>query len=247
MTVALVNQTMANAYWPDGRALGGRFQIGRATATVVGIVGDVRHGSVTDPIKTKFYMPYTQFSRASGSTPSGGTLVVKTSGDPMALAGSLRALVRELDPNVPVATVRTMDDVIATALTTPRLTSSVLVVFAVTALLLAAIGVYGLLVYVVAQRSHEIGIRLAIGAHRGQIVNLVAGHGLRLAAGGIILGTALAAVAGQAIASQLYDVTVLDPTTFVVVPVVLLVVAACASVAPAWWATRISPLTVLRR
>ncbi len=248
--VALVNEAMAAKYWAGRDAMGGRFIIGGAKTpwiTVVGIVGDVRHNGVTAAIKPKFYRPYMQFTQSGTNPVNTGTLVVKTGGDPRALIAPLRAATRELDAAIPLAAVRPMTDVVDTALTAPRLTSRVFVGFAGVALLLAAIGIYGLLVFLVSQRAHEIGIRLAIGAARGQIVRLIFGQGLRLAATGIGIGLGLAVLLARTLKGLLYGVPVFDPLTFIVVPGVLLTVAVGACLAPARRAAAVDPVTALKR
>ncbi|MFI5177586.1 MAG: FtsX-like permease family protein, partial [Vicinamibacterales bacterium] len=215
--------------------------------SVVGIVGNVRHNGVTVPIKTKFYRPYPQFSQTTGRAMDTGTIVVRTDSDPLRLAEPLRAATRMLDPAIPLAAVRPMTEVVDTALTSPRLTSTVFLGFAAVALALSAVGIYGLLVYLVSQRSHEIGIRVAIGAERRQIVSLVFNHGLRLAGVGIAVGLLLAALLTHTLAGLLYGVPPFDPATFVVVPLVLLGVALVASFVPARRAAAVDPLIALRR
>jgi predicted permease len=248
--VALVNQTMASKFWAGRDAIGGRFKTGGAKTPwirVVGIVGDVRHNGVTGTIKPKFYRPYTQWTQNSDYPVNTGTIVVRTTGDPRMVAGPLRAATRALDAAIPLAAVRPMTDVVDTALTAPRLTSTVFVGFAGVALLLSAVGVYALLVYLVSQRSHEIGIRVAIGAQRGQIVRLVFGHGLRLAAIGIGSGLVLALLFSRSITGLLYGVPALDPATFAVVALVLLAVALVASLLPARRAAAVDPVVALKR
>jgi predicted permease len=251
MPVALVNEVLAAKYWPNQDAIGKRFQMGgnpkSPWITVVGIVGNVRHNGITAPIKTKFYRPYTQFSQTTGNAISGGTLVVRTSGGPLALAGAVNSATHEVDPNVPLAAVRTMDDVVETSMTAPRLTSSVFLGFGLVAVVLAAVGIYGLLVFLVSQRMHEIGIRVAIGAGRSQIVQLVFGHGVRLAALGIVIGLIAAAIWTRTLSTLLYGVPALDPLTFVVVPMILLVVAMAACLIPARRAASVDPIVALKR
>lgn len=173
-------------------------------------------------------------------------LVVRATGDLATLAGPLRQTVRQLDPTLPVAAPRPMTDVVATALATPRLTGFLLGSFAAIALALAAVGLYGLLSYLVARRTHEIGIRMAMGAERRQVLGLVLGHGLALALGGIGLGVVAAFGATRLMRSLLYEVGPTDPVTFLAVPLALLAVAAVASLVPAARATRVSPVVALR-
>ncbi|HET9373244.1 MAG TPA: ABC transporter permease [Vicinamibacterales bacterium] len=245
--VALVNEAFVRQYLNGRDPLTGRFRQGSSQEwiSIVGVVADVKHNGITGQVKAKFYRPYAQYHRG-GNTQRGGTLVIRTAGQPLAIAASVKAAVRELDDDIPVVGIRTMDDIVATSITAPRLTSSVLIAFAAVALTLAAIGIYGLLAYLVAERSKEIGIRMAIGARSGSIVSLVVRHGVALALGGIIAGVAASFFATRFIESQLHDVSALDPATFAIVPVILLLVALAASLAPAWRATRVDPLRTLR-
>lgn len=248
--VALVNETMAAKFWAGRDPIGGRFKSGAPETpwiTVVGIVGDVRHNGITSRVKPKFYRPYTQWSQTAGFSLNQGTIVVRTTDEPERVASALRAATRSIDASVPLAAMRPMTDIVNTALTAPRLTSAVFIAFAAVALLLSAVGVYGLLVFLVSQRAHEIGIRVAIGAGRHQIVGLVFGHGLRLAAAGIVIGLALAALLARTLTSLLYGVPALDPVTFAVVPVLMLIVALVASLVPARRAASVDPVVALKR
>ncbi len=248
--VALINEAMANKYWDGRNPIGGRFRMGnnpqRPWITVVGVVGNVRHNGVTAEIKPKFYRPFGQFHQSTGNPARNLTLIARTTGDPGALATPLRSHVRTLDPQVPVAAIRTMDEVVNTSIATPRLTGSVLVLFAALALLLAGIGIYGVLSFVVNQRRQELGIRLAIGAARGHVLRLVLRGGLGLTSIGIVVGLAVAAVATPLLTPLLHNVTPYDPWTFIAVPLVLLAISAVAAIVPAWRASRVDPLTALR-
>ncbi|MGE0040988.1 MAG: ABC transporter permease [Vicinamibacterales bacterium] len=251
--VAVINETMARAYWRDeAAALGGRIRVGsdpsRPWATVVGIVADERHNGVTGVVKEKFFIPHPQWHVVTnGLVVRSVFLVVRGDGDPAALAGPIRADVRTLDPKLPVANVRPMEDVVASALATPRLTGFLLSAFAVVALVLAAVGIYGVLAYFVSRRTHEIGIRMAVGADRAGVLGLILGQGLRLAGGGILAGTTAAYALTRLMSSLLYGVAPGDPVTFAAVPLVLAVVAGLASAVPALRAMRVSPLTALRQ
>ncbi len=249
--VMVVNETMARTYWPDGQALGGRVRVGgnpdRPKAVVVGIVADERHNGVTAATKEKFYVPHSQWHVVTnGSLIRNAFIVVRTTGDPLTAAGPVRAAVRRMDPSLPVASVRPMREVVAAALATPRLTGFLLGAFAAIALTLAVVGLYGVLSYVVARRTHEIGIRLAMGASRGHVLTMVLTHGLSLAAAGIALGLAAAAGVARLMSGLLYDVQPSDPLTFVAVPLALLAVAALASLLPALRAVGVSPTLALR-
>ena len=210
--------------------------------TVVGIVGNVRHNGITDVIKEKFYVPHTQWHKSVGNPIRGMSLVVKTQGDPNALAGPVRRAVRGMDPSLPVADVRTMDDVVSATLSAPRFTGMLLGVFAGLALALSAIGIYGVLSYVVSRRTREIGIRVAIGAGRAQVLRLVLGSGVGLSLVGIVIGLAVAASLSRLMTTLLHDVQPGDPATFAAVAVILTAVAIAASLVPAWRATRVDPV-----
>jgi predicted permease len=248
--VGLVNETMARTYWEGRDPIGGRFRMGsRDTGpwvTVVGVVADERHNGVTAPIKEKFYRPHAQFYRSTGFTPSSMSLVVKATGDPMRLVGPLRTAVRELDPNVPVSSVRLMTEIVAGSMATPRLASGLLGLFAAVALVLSAVGIYGVLAYVVGQRTQEIGIRMAIGAAPAAVRRLVLGQGLRMSLAGVGLGTVVAFGLARLLGGLLHDVRPHDPVTFALVPLLLLAIALLASYLPARRATRIDPIAALR-
>ena len=251
--VAVVNETMARTYWTDLTAVvGGRIRLGSAPerpwATVVGVVADERHHGVTGIVKEKFFIPHHQWPIATaGGDPIRSVFVVaRTTGDPMSVAGAIRAEVKQMDASLPVANVRSMNDVVAAALATPRLTGFLLGVFAAIALALAAVGIYGVLAYLVSQRTHEIGIRLAIGADRSHVLGLVLLQGLGLAAVGIVAGLIGAFALTRLMQSLLYGVRPHDPITFVAVTAALLLIALMASVLPAWRAIRVSPVIALR-
>jgi putative ABC transport system permease protein len=243
--VALINETMARTYWPAQDPIGRRIRQGgpeRPWITIVGIVGDVRHNGLEVAIKEKFYRPHAQFLFPVRNM----HLVVKSQDGPMALAAAIRAEVRAIDPALPVANVRTMEEVVATAMSQPRLAQWVLVLFGVMALLLAAIGLYGVLSYLVSERRHEIGIRLAIGAQPRGVRAIVLRQGLVLAVTGVAVGTAASLALATLVEGLLHGVAPQDPLTFVSVPLVLIAVALLASWIPAWRATRVSPLLALK-
>jgi ABC-type antimicrobial peptide transport system permease subunit len=215
---------------------------------VVGIVADERHNGVTAAVNEKFFIPHIQWPVVtSGGDPVRSVfVVVRTSGDPLSVAGAARSAVRDLDASVPVGNVRTMNEVVATSLATPRLTGFLLGAFAAIALALAAVGIYGVLAYLVSQRTQEIGIRLALGADRTQVIGLVMKQGLVLAAAGIVIGLIFALALTRLMQGLLYDVRPNDPITFAAVTCVLLLVAVLASVLPARRATNVSPLIAVR-
>jgi putative ABC transport system permease protein len=250
LPVAVVNETLARQYFKDGQAVGGRLRVGRMTnpwVVVVGIVADERHNGVTGLVKGKFYIPHSQWHVVTGGNlVRNAFIVIRTTGDTMTLAGPVRGEVRGLDPTVPVANVRPMTEVVAAALATPRLTGFLLGTFAAIALVLAAVGIYGVLAYLVSRRTHEIGIRLAIGADRSQVLRLILGHGLRLTAAGLTMGLAGAFALARLMQSVLYDVRPTDPATYGAVVLVLVGAAMLASLLPALRAVRVDPVTALR-
>jgi predicted lysophospholipase L1 biosynthesis ABC-type transport system permease subunit len=244
---------MARTYWTDLEAVvGGRIRLGSAAArpwaTVVGIVADERHNGVTDIIREKFFIPHIQWPVATaGGDPIRSVFVVaRTTGDPLRMAGAVRNEIRQMDASLPVANVRSMNDVVAAALATPRLTGFLFAAFATIALTLAAVGIYGILAYLVSQRTQEIGIRLALGAERSQVRTMILRQGLSLAAVGIVIGLIAAFVLTRLMASVLYEVRSNDPATFVAVIVALLLTALAASFLPARRATKVSPMSALR-
>jgi putative ABC transport system permease protein len=253
--VMVVNETMARTYWPDGEAIGGRVVVGgggmnvidKPTPVVVGIVADELHNGVTAAVKEKFFVPHSQWHLVTnGNLIRNAFLVVRGPGDPMAIGGPAREVIRELDAALPVSGIRPMTEVVATALATPRLTGFLLGTFAAIASALAVVGLYGVLSYLVARRTHEIGIRMAMGADRGQVLGMIVRRGVVLAAIGIAVGLATALSAARLVRGLLYDVTATDPVTFVLVPLALLLVAVIASLVPALRAVRVSPLAALR-
>jgi predicted permease len=250
MPVAVVNETLARTYWKDGNAVGGRLRVGNMRnpwVQVVGIVADERHNGVTAIIKEKFYIPHSQWHVVTGGNlVRNAFVVVRTSGDPRQLAGPVRHEVRQLDAQLPIANVRPMDDVVGAALATPRLTGFLLGTFAAIALALAAVGIYGVLAYLVSQRTQEIGIRLAVGADRGQVVRMILGQGVMLGALGVVVGVVAAFGLTRLMTSLLYDVRPSDPLTFVGVSVLLIGVSLLASGLPAIRAARVSPMVAMR-
>ena len=249
--VGLINEEMARRYWPGQDPMGRRFKIGGGNAnrpwiTVVGIVADVRHNGITEVIKEKFYIPHRQWHVSLGNPIRSMTLVVKTTHNPTAIAGAVRQQVRSIDANMPVAEVRTMSEVVDATLSTPRFTGVLLGTFAALAVVLSAIGIYGVISYIVSRRTREIGIRVAIGAQRVEVIRLVLRNGLSLALLGVAIGVAGAAWASQLMRGLLHDVRPGDPLTFIAVGVILSAVAAVASFVPAWRAARVDPVVVLK-
>jgi len=244
--VAVISRAMAERMWPGESPLGGRFTFGDPTAPdaswmeVVGVVGDVRHGDITAEPDMEVYLPMDQnpFSVA--------TLVLRTSGDPQTLTAGLREAVRAVDPSLPVYRVETLEQVVGGALADQRFSAVLLGVFAALALVLASLGVYGVISYAVAQRTRELGLRMALGAPRERVLRLVLGQGMVLVAAGVGVGLALAFVASFLLRSLLYEVGFADPLTYAAVPALLLLVGVTAVWLPALRATRVDPMVALR-
>ena len=247
--VAMVNETAAARVWPDQDAMGHQLEIGTrfglggapAGGTVIGIAGDVRDYGPASPAAPTLYLAHAQWPVDSM------TVVAKArNGDPLSLVQSLRAVVQELDPDVPMFAVRSMNQVSANAVAQPRLYLVLIASFAGTAMLLSVIGLYGVLAYAVGQRTREIGIRLALGAKRGEVLRMVMTQAGRLAIAGVVIGLGAAVIASRALRSQLFQIAPTDTVTYVMVGGGLLVVALLASWIPARRASRIDPLTALR-
>jgi predicted permease len=247
--VGLVNEAMARRYWGGQDPVGRRFRIGsmqRPWVTVVGVVRDVRHNGITGVVKAKFYRPHAQFHRSRGGATRDMALVLKTEGDPLALAGGVTAAVRRLDPEVPVSRVRAMTDVVGSSIATPRLASLVLSLFAGVAFALCAVGVYGVLAYGVEERRQEIAVRLALGARPSQVSALVLGEGLLAVGAGLAVGLVAALLLSRFLGGLLHGVRPADPATYVGVASGLAIVALVAGLVPALRATRTHPAVALR-
>jgi predicted permease len=248
--VAIVNETMAARYWPDGGPLGKRFQLGRSDqvmVTVVGVVRDLQARGPGDRPEPSMYYPYAQLRAANYYyVPRSMSLVVRTDGDPMSLANPIRAAVADIDRTVPVSAVRTLESVAATATANRRFSTTLLANFAVLALALAAIGIYGVMSYAVSERSFEIGVRMALGAERSTVLAMILGSGLRLALLGLAIGLVGAVAMARGIQSMLVGVPRVDVATMAGVALVLCGVAAMAAFIPARRATRVQPTEALR-
>ena len=248
----LVNDTMAERYWPGQDAIGKRFQMGGQGSrlpmmTIVGIVRTSRHNAVVEVPRAEMYLPHAQIPRTAGGPGRSMGLVIKTAGSPLTMVTTLRETVRQMDRNLPIADVQTMDDIAATAMAGPRFAALLLGLFAALALTLAAIGTYATISLLVSERAHEIGIRLALGAERRTILGWILGEGLTLAAIGVGVGLAGAFFLTRIVSTLLYGVSPLDPLTFAAVPALLATVASLASLMPARRAASVDPVTTLRR
>lgn len=250
--VALVNETMARKFWPGQSPVGRRVQVtpGRKDTpwvTVVGVVGDVKQQGLAASTGTEIYLPMRQLNDAAGFAPRDMFGIVRSAtSDPLAVLPSVRAAVASLDASLPVANVRTMEQVFGRSVARPRFLMTLLLVFAAVALFLAAIGIYGVLSYAVAERTNEIGIRMALGADRSAVLRLVVGQAMTLAGTGVALGLVGSAALSRLLASLLFGVTATDPLTFALVPLLLALVALAASTVPAARAIRVDPMVALR-
>ncbi len=239
--VVIVNAAFVRAYFPNEEPLGQRLQIDKESWEIVGVVGDWRNRGLTEKVRPRYYMPQ-PFSRFSN-----GSLIVRTASAPLAMAERVRKAILAVDSEQPVANMRTLEDVIATSVAQRRLTLRLIGLFAVIALLLAAVGLYGVMAYVVSLRTNEIGIRLALGAQTRDVLKLVIRQGMTLVGIGLLIGLIGAFSLARFIATQLYEVSALDPATFALVSLLLTGVALLACYIPARRATKVDPLTALRR
>jgi predicted permease len=244
--VLIVSESLAKKYWPGQDPLGKRLKWGPPESTdpwltVVGVVGNVKQGPLDTAADAHTYEPYSQLGAALSLR-----VAVRGQGDPPGLAAAVRDAVRGLDPQLALGSVRTMDEVISRSTASRRFSLVLVGSFAALALVLAAIGIYAVLAYSVARRTHEIGVRLALGAQSGDVVRLVLGQGLRVTAIGIVFGVAGALVLTRFLQSLLYEVGPTDPPTFVAVLLLLISVSVAASYLPARRAMRVDPMVTLR-
>ena len=246
----IVNETLARAVWGEGSALGKRIVPSLSasvadTYTVVGVVSDVKNVGIDKPTGTALYLPYTQVPATTGLLRA-PYVAVRAAGAPDAVARSMRAVLRDVYPTLPIAEIRTLDDVVAASQSRPRFMTLVLTSFGGVSLLLAAVGIFGVISYSVAQRTRELGIRIALGAQARGVLRLVLGGALRLLASGVVFGLIGAFALTRFLSAFLFGVSANDPATFAVVSLALAVVALLASYLPALRATRVDPLAALR-
>jgi putative ABC transport system permease protein len=241
----IVNNTMARRFWPDEDPVGRRIKYGQLDSqapwmTIVGVVADTRRTGYDAAIRPETYLPHAQ-------SPAGSlTLVVRTTGEPASAAPALRTAVRELDPAVPLYGVSSLDEQLADMTAQRRLNTMLLSIFGGAAAALAAVGIYGVIAHSVAQRTRELGVRMALGASRSSIVGLVLGEGLSLAALGLVLGLGSALALSRAMTTLLYDVSATDPATFAAIAGVTAAVAALACALPALRAISVDAHAALR-
>jgi len=243
--VAVISATMAQQNWPDQDPLGKHIQMGRPAAagpmrTIVGIVGDVKPDPLErDPAPT-VYIPLAQQPESTSS------FVVRTSGDPLALASSITTQLRSVDPEQPAYDVRSLEQVVSDGLSGIEVSAHMMLVFGFSALTLAAAGIFAVMAYSVRQRTHEIGVRIALGARRVDVLRLVVGFAMRMAGVGLVIGLSLATLLTRALSSALFGVVQTDVVTFALLTFLLAAVAAMAAYIPARWAMKVDPMVALR-
>jgi predicted permease len=240
--VAVINETLASRYWKDAHPVGRRFQFGDGEEwiTIVGVARDSKYRTLNERPSPMIFLPVLQFYRGDLN------LHVRAAGDPTALTAAVTGEIRAMDPNLPVFNIRTMEGNIRAASFQQRMASGLLGVFGFLALGLAAVGIYGVISYSVGQRMQEMGIRIALGAQRADILRLIVGQGMRLIAIGLAIGLAAAFGAARLMASLLFGVSATDTVTFAALPLLLAGVALLACYVPARRATRIDPIRALR-
>jgi putative ABC transport system permease protein len=252
--VCIIDETMAEKFWPGEDPLGRRVTFEEAEEstrenpiriyrTVVGVVRNVRHYELENPARITVYVPFTQ---SEGMWTSALHVAAKTTGDPLLLTEMVRRELGVLDPQVPLYQVETMEGYVGEALSNTQLVGGLLTVFSAIALILSAIGIFGVMSFSVAQRLREIGIRMAVGAGAGDVVRMVAAQGLKVTLLGIVLGLLAALALTRLLSSVLYEVNPVEPFTYAVFAAFLIAVSLLAAYLPARRATRVDPVSVLR-
>lgn len=241
--VALINETLLQRFWPRENPIGKHIWLGRQTdpVEVVGVLGDVHNVALSSDPQPEIYLPYAQLPWAFMN------LIVRADADPRLLEKPVRGSVLAVDRDQPVTQVRTMEEVLDAAAAQPRFTTTLLAALSGTALLLALVGIYGVIAYSVAERTGEMGVRIALGAQRADILRLVVRQGLGLVLGGVAIGVAVSLAGTRLLTSQLYHVSATDPPAFAGSAVLFLAVAALASYIPARRAMRVDPILALRQ
>jgi len=241
--VVIVSESWARTFFPgEGDVVGRLVRLGGSElqTTIVGVAGDVRQDGLHEPVQPIMFLPYAQH-------PDGGmTVVVRSSGDAATMTGVVREAVRRVDATIPLYSVSTMREQVSKSIIAQRLSGGMITVFAIMALVLATVGVYGLIAYSVAERRHEIGIRLALGAQGRDVRRLVVGQGVRLTLAGVAIGLAGAMLVGRAVRGMLFGIGAVHVPTLVAVSAILITVAALASWIPARRAARTDLLGALR-
>ena len=238
--VAVVSASAAQRFWPSRNPIGDRFSIDEPQITIVGIVGDVHAASLEKAPQPTIYVPYRQDPWPSM------VFVLRTTAAPSTLTSAVRDAIWQVDKDQPVGAVRTMDEQLSNSLTRRRFSVTLLSAFGLVSVSLAAIGLYGVLAFIVSQRRREIGVRMALGAQPRDVIADVMGQGLRLAGLGVVVGIGLALAGTRVLSSMLFGTSPTDALTFAAVAALLVTIAAGASLIPALRASRVDPLIALR-
>jgi predicted permease len=240
--VAVVNQTLAARFFPNQDPLGRRIIMHKKEMQIIGVARDTRYGGIREAIPPLVYLPYLQDRPAEVMS-----FVARTVGDPMASMAAIRQAVQSIDRDLPLINVRTQSELIAQSFTREKLFATLSSFFGLLALALVSIGLYGMMSYTVARRTHEIGIRMALGAQSGNVLRMVMGESLLLVLLGMAIGLAGALATTRLIAGMLFELTPNDPLTLALATLLLLAVAALAGWLPARRAARVDPMIALRR
>jgi predicted permease len=245
--VMMINQAFARKYFPGENPIGKHIQadlgddvIEHPMREVVGVVGDIKRKGLTADVEPQYFLPYAQ------AVITNPFLTIRTSGDPATVENALRAAVHEMDKSVPVYQVATLENYVSKSVAQPRFQTLLLSCFAAIALMLSAIGLYGLLSYMVVQRTLEIGLRMALGAQRTDVLRMIVRRGLTLALIGLVAGLAISAMMTRLLSGMLYGIRPSDPVTFATGTALLLLVSLAASTVPAYRAARLDPMETLR-
>ena len=241
--VVIINERMAQMLWPGENAVGKRILIGANSPDAMEVVGVAKTGkyrALAEDPKPYYYSPMAQRS------PSGMILIVRTTGDPRNLVNAIRSEVQAIDRRIPLFAIKTMDEHLTWALWAPNMAATLALAFGVVALLLSAVGLYSVMAYIVSQRTREVGIRMALGAKRADVLRLITSEGMKMAAIGVVIGFVLSLALARVLSSVLIGVSSYDVTTFILVPMLLAVVAFVACLVPARRATKVNPLVALR-
>ena len=247
--VMIVTQEFAKKYFPNEDPIGRRVKIGAGDGVarasykireIVGVVGDIRNSDLVKPPAAAYYVPLPQLMWGPP------TLTIRTEGDPNAITSEIRKIVASMDPDAPLYDVRTMEDYLALDLGRARFQAVLLGLFAAIALLLTAVGLYGVMSYTVVQRTQEIGVRMALGANKNDVLSMILTRSFRMTGLGLLFGILGAFILTRLLSSLLYEVKPADPLTFFVVALVLGAVSLVASYVPAWRAARVDPMVALR-